>query len=350
MNYAESGVDIEKEESGIDTLTNWTKRTIFNLPGDLIVSDYFASVIRIPTWKGERNGIDIVFTNDGVGTKILVSKLLNDYTTIGIDLVAMNVNDIVCVGAKPVAMLDYIAIGKIDNNIMSQIGYGLAGGAADADVAVVGGETASLADIVGDNIDLSASCIGLVSTGDYIDGSTIELGDLIIGLGSSGLHSNGYTLARKLTESYNYDDYIPELQRTLGEELLEPTRIYSKCVWEVLNCIIGIRGIAHITGGGFRNILRFKTKEPFTYQVNSLPESKSIFNFLQKLGKIDDEEMYKTFNMGVGMVIVADYRVFGSVASVCAKYDIPSFLIGEVKSIRGDRSEVCINPLNLMIT
>ena len=211
---------------------------------------HYASVIRID----ERTGIAL--STDGVGTKLLVAEQLGRFDTVGIDCVAMNVNDVICVGAEPLAMLDYIAIERADPEVCEQIGVGLARGAELAGVEIPGGELAQLGEMVR-GVDVSGACFGTVALDSIVDGSAVQPGDPVIGLPSSGLHSNGYTLARSALEGLPLDE-DPEgrLGRPLGDELLEPTEIYVKPVLELLRSEVEVRGLAHITSGGLGNLLR----------------------------------------------------------------------------------------------
>jgi len=246
------------------------------------------------------NGKAVAITTDGVGTKVLIAQKWNKYDTVGIDCVAMNVNDLICLGITPIAMVDYIAIKKPNEKIVSQIGIGLAKGAIQADTAIVGGETAILPEIIrGENeyaFDLAGTAIGIVEKNKIIDGSKIKVGDVLIGLRSSGIHSNGLTLARKVLNTNN---------KKIALELLKPTKIYVK---PILNLIkkVNVRGLAHMTGGGLTNLLRLNKRIGF--KIDSWPKPHSIFYKIQHSGKISDFEMFKTFNMGIGFCIVVPKR------------------------------------------
>ena len=238
----------------------------------------------------------IAFCTDGVGSKVLVAQELEIYDTVGIDCVAMNVNDAICVGAEPVSMVDYLALQKTDEDMIKNIGKGLYDGAKKANISIVGGETASLPDMIvgvnGKGFDLAASVIGVVKKDKIITGKNIEVGDVVLGFKSSGLHSNGYTLARKV------------LPKTMWIGILNPSRIYVKEVLELISKY-NIHGLANITGGGFMNLRRLTN---YGFVLDSMPEPQMIFKKIQELGKISTEEMYKTFNMGIGFCVIASEK------------------------------------------
>ena len=289
VTYADAGVDIKKEEKAVKSLVSSLNFVREGL-GKPILMNHFASVIDL-------GNIALAITTDGVGTKIKVAEIMGNFRTIGIDCVAMNVNDLMAVGAEPIAMVDYIATNKPDEKIMAEIGQGLNEGCRMANVSLVGGETATL-DIVS-GWDLSGTAVGIVEKDRIITGERIEPGDVIFAMPSSGIHSNGHTLARKLIEEngYSYTDRFGD--RTIGEELLTPTRIYA----EILEIVKAreVHGMAHITGGGLLNLKRLK-KVRFVIDRPLKPQE--IFKFLQKLGGLDEREMYRTFNMGMGFMII----------------------------------------------
>ena len=291
LSYAKSGVDIKQEEKAVKALVEKIKHVRKGF-GQPILMGHYASIVDFGTFG-------VAITTDGVGSKIMVAEALNKFDTIGIDCVAMNVNDIVAVGAEPIAMVDYIAAEKPDERIMAEIAKGLEEGCRMANITLVGGETATLPDMV-KGFDLAGTAIGFVEKDKVITGEKIESGDVIFGIPSSGIHSNGLTLARKVVEKagLSYTDEF-ENGKTIGEELLTPTRIYI----EVLDVIRNyeVHGMAHITGGGLLNLKRLK-KAKFVIS-NPLPPQK-IFKFIQELGNVDDDEMYRTFNMGMGFAII----------------------------------------------
>lgn len=297
VTYADSGVDIGLEALTVSKLTSKLKNTLKY--ADILTGEgHFASIIRL----GDKA---IAMSTDGVGSKILVAEKMGKYDTIGIDCIAMVVNDILCVGAKPIAIVDYLAMEKPDPEIASKIGEGLAKGAELAETAIIGGETATLPEII-KNFDLAATGIGVTDPEKIITGENIKAGDIIIGVESSGIHSNGLTLARKIFfEKLNLDanDPLPGSRDKIGDELLKPTRIYVKPILEVLNSEIKVHGLAHITGGGFANIKRLKNT--VTYNIDNPPEPQTIFKTIHENG-VPINEMYRVFNMGIGFILVVD--------------------------------------------
>ena len=249
------------------------------------------------------NGKAVAITTDGVGTKVLIAQKLGKYDTVGIDCVAMNVNDLICLGITPLAMVDYIAIKKPDEKIISEIGRGLARGAKLANISIVGGETAILPEIIkGENefaFDLAGTAIGIVEKKKIINGEKIKAGDVLIGLKSSGIHSNGLTLARKVLNAASRTPHTAN--RKILLELLKPTKIYVKPILKLINSV-QVRGLAHMTGGGLMNLLRLNKKIGF--KIENWPLPHKIFAQIQRTGKISDFEMFKTFNMGIGFCVV----------------------------------------------
>jgi phosphoribosylformylglycinamidine cyclo-ligase len=280
MTYAGSGVDIDASETATAALVS----AVGEFEGD------FAGLLDI----GDRY---LALAADGVGTKILVAEALADYSTIGIDCIAMNVNDLVAGGVTPVAFVDYLAVDTPDDAVAEQVGEGLRRGAELADIDLVGGETAVMPEVV-KGLDLAGTCAGLADPDEPFAG-TAEAGDVLVGFPSSGIHSNGLTLARKAatkaheyTDPYPYDDY-----ETVGEALLEPTRIYT----DLLSALHAVEthACAHVTGGGWTNLSRMGA---FRYDVTDPFEAGSVFEFVAEAGDISAEEMHRTFNMGTGFV------------------------------------------------
>ena len=313
--YADAGVDIKKEEKAVKSLVSGLK-FVRKGSGQPILTNHYASVI-------DAGEIGIAITTDGVGTKIKVAEIMNNFRTIGIDCVAMNVNDLYAINAEPIAMVDYIATNNPDERIMAEIGEGLNRGSEMANITLVGGETATL-DIV-NGWDLSGTAIGFVDKRNMITGDRIKHGDFIFAIPSSGIHSNGLTLARKLIEENNLSYYDKFGSRTIGEELLIPTRIYSE-VLEIARKY-DIHGMAHITGGGLLNLKRLKKVR---FVIDSPLKPQKIFTFLQELGDIDMAEMYRTFNMGMGFMLICDE----SIAEELRK-DIEGDIVGYVEEGEG---------------
>lgn len=292
--YAKAGVNQGAADSAVAGLIGALATIRLDRPTrQLPLRGHYASVIAID----ERNGIAL--SVDGVGTKLLVAEQLGRFDTVGIDCVAMNVNDVICVGAEPLAMLDYIAIERADRALCEQIGLGLARGAELAGIEIPGGELAQLGDMVR-GFDLAGACFGKVALGEIIDGSAIQPGDPVIGLPSSGIHSNGYTLARSALQGIELED--ERLGRPLGEVLLEPTEIYVKAVLELLRSAVEVRGLAHITSGGLGNLTRLQAE--FGYQIEDPLPVPSIFALIQDRAGVGEEEMHEVFNMGCGFCCV----------------------------------------------
>ena len=299
--YARSGVDTDQADRALSRLLLEVSPTqAFGAPSELGVG-HFAAVIRI-------GPVQLALTTDGVGTKLLVAQLAGRYDTVGIDCVAMNVNDLLCVGATPLAMLDYIAVELADPAVFAQIGQGLAEGAKRAGVSIVGGETAQVPEMLrgaveGAALDLVGMAVGLVPEGALIDGRAIQPGDVVIGIESNGLHSNGYTLARRvLLSRFAVNEYVAELGGPLADELLRPVHIYVAQIAALKEAGIRPRGLAHITGDGLLNLRRVEA--PVGFEIVNLPEPQPIFALIQSLGEIDPGEMRTVFNMGVGFTLV----------------------------------------------
>ncbi|HEX7278394.1 MAG TPA: phosphoribosylformylglycinamidine cyclo-ligase [Solirubrobacterales bacterium] len=292
--YAKAGVDQGAADSAVAGLVRALGAIQLGRPSAQVpLPGHYASVIRID----DRTGIAL--STDGVGTKLMIAEELGRFDTIGIDCVAMNVNDVICVGAEPLAMLDYIAIEKADPGVCEEIGVGLARGAEKAGVEIPGGELAQLGQMVR-GVDVSGACFGTVALDAIVDGSAVEPGDVVIGLPSTGLHSNGYTLARSALADVPLDD--DRLGRSLGEALLEPTEIYVKPVVELLRSEVDVRGLAHITSGGTKNLLRLAAE--VGYEIDDPLPVPPVFELIQKHGNVPDEEMREVFNMGCGFCVV----------------------------------------------
>jgi phosphoribosylformylglycinamidine cyclo-ligase len=295
--YARAGVDQGAADSAVAALVGALGRIELGRPSRQVpLPGHYASVIRID----DRTGIAL--STDGVGTKLLVAEQLGRFDTVGIDCVAMNVNDVICVGAEPLAMLDYVAIERADPDVCEQIGVGLARGAELAGVEIPGGELAQLGDLVR-GFDVAGACFGLVALEEIVDGSTVAAGDPVIGLPSSGIHSNGYTLARSALEGLPLDeDPDGRLGRTLGEELLEPTEIYVRAVVALLRSAVDVRGLAHITSGGLENLLRLAAE--VGYEIADPLPVPPIFELIGERAGVGGEEMHRVFNMGCGFCCV----------------------------------------------
>ena len=326
--YRDAGVNIEAGYEGVKLMSAHVKRTM--IPG--VVSDIggFGGLFA-PDFAGMKEPV-LVSGTDGVGTKIRIAQLMDKHDTVGIDCVAMCVNDIICCGAKPLFFLDYIAIGKNEPEKVATLVSGVAEGCVQSGCALIGGETAEHPGMMAaDDYDLAGFSVGIVDKAKVIDHNTMVPGDVIIALPSSGIHSNGFSLVRKVfdVEHADLNVYSDELGRTLGEALLEPTRIYVK---PVLRCLeaANVKGISHITGGGFfENIPRCLpdglTAKIEKNAIRTLP----IFSMLQSKGNIPEHDMFNTYNMGVGMtVIVAKEDADKAIAAL----DCGAYVIGEIVS------------------
>ena len=280
LTYADAGVDIDASESATAALIG----SIGEFEGD------YAGLVDI----GDRY---LALATDGVGTKLLVAEALDDYSTIGIDCIAMNVNDLIATGVTPVAFVDYLAVETPDDETAARVGEGLSEGAERAKMGLIGGETAVMPDVIR-GLDLAGTCAGLATEDELFDGEAAA-GDLIVGVPSSGVHSNGLTLAREAaTREYDYTDPFPyDPDRTVGEVLLEPTRIYRELL-EPLQAA-ETHAAAHVTGGGWTNLQRMGE---YRYVVEDPFEPQPVFEFIQEEGGVTDEEMHRTFNMGTGFV------------------------------------------------
>ena len=348
LTYKDAGVDSEQQDRAMPLLTRWIQRTFELRKGRNSVAldlGYFANVIELG------NGVGLAVSTDGVGTKAIVAQLLGRFETIGIDCVAMNVNDVLCVGAEPIALLDYIAVEAANPSMLEAMAEGLYRGAELAGVAIPGGEIAQVPEILhhtgtGRGFDLVGTCVGLVQMDRILTGSGAQPGDIIIGLESSGVHSNGLTLARKIFFGdqeqaglrWAYDRYVEELGRSIGEELLEPTRIYVKEVLAVLRAGMRVRALAHITSTGFLNLGRGDAT--VGYVLDQLPTPKPVFSLIQKHGNVSDSEMYYTYNMGIGFCIVVAPDDVEKTLHICREHGTPCQVIGYTTSDAGKRVSI----------
>ena len=294
MTYAGSGVDIHLENNAIKALSSKISYKRTGLGAPLTDIGHYAGLIEFGEYA-------LGLATDGVGSKVLIANEMKRWNTVGIDCIAMNVNDLLAIGAEPLSFVDYLAIARPNEELMAQIGEGLQKGAQLSRMTIVGGETATLPEIV-NGFDLAGTCLGAVKKDEIITGEKITKGDILVGVPGSGVHSNGYTLARKIIEqsSYNYHDKFPyNPKTTIGDELLIPTRIYIEILDVIKVC--NVHGLAHITGSG---LLKLNRITDLGFDIHSPLEPQSIFRFLQEEGNVDDLEMYKTFNMGMGFLIV----------------------------------------------
>ena len=284
----------------------------------VMLSDPFAAVLAV----GKNLGIAI--STDGVGSKLYVAEKLDKYDTLGIDCVAMNVNDVLCVGAKPISMVDYISLKSEDISRLPDLIKGLVEGAKLAGISISGGETSQI-----DSFDMVGTCIGTVELDKVITGSRIECGDALIGYESSGIHSNGISTALNVLSlaGYGINKYIPELERTLGEELLTPTTIYTDVVAD-LREKVDVRGMVHITGGGMMNLLRTGSG----YDIQHLPRWPAIFDIIYHIGEVSLVDMYKIFNMGIGLCVVVPHNDIIDALKVGPVNNMNSWYLGHVSN------------------
>jgi phosphoribosylformylglycinamidine cyclo-ligase len=291
--YARAGVSQGDADSAVASLVAALAAAAPAESRQVLASGHYANVVRLDEHTG------IALSTDGVGTKLVVAEQLGRWDTVGIDCVAMNVNDVVCVGAEPLAMVDYLAVDRADPEIAGAIGTGLGRGAELAGIEIVGGELAQLGELI-NGLDLAGACFGMVALDALVTGASIQPGDPVIGLPSSGLHSNGYTLARSALEGIPMDD--DRLGRPLGDVLLEPTEIYVKPVVELLRSEVEVRGLAHITSGGLGNLLRLEAE--VGYEIDDALPVPPIFSLIQERAEVDTDEMDEVFNMGCGFCVV----------------------------------------------
>lgn len=329
VTYRDSGVDINKIKQSQASIGKLISSTHNLRKGIRTMSGFGHYAGIVETAKGQL----LATHTDGVGTKVIIAQMMRKYDTVGIDCVAMNVNDIICTGAVPVSFVDYIAANRNDEKIFKEIVRGLVSGARKARVPIVGGETAILPDIIAGrdfSFDLAGMVLGLLEKKDMVLGGKIRRGDTIIGVASSGLHSNGYSLARKaLLSKFSVRDKIRGVG-VLGEALLEPTEIYVEPVLEALReC--RIHGLAHITGGSFTKLLRLKKTG---YVLDELPEPPEIFHLIESRG-VEKKEMYKTFNMGTGFCLVVPREEEGDIVGIFKKHGLKSGPVGRIAERKG---------------
>ncbi len=303
--YSKAGVDTDRAERAINGLVEvlqsidpgGPKRTVLR-------SGHYANVLAID----ERTGIAV--STDGVGTKLIVAEQMGRFDTVGIDCVAMNVNDLICIGARPIALVDYLAVEQAEGGMLREIALGLKAGAESAGIEIPGGELAELGDAIRGHpspfgFDLVGSSFGTVELERIVTGDNIVPDDVIIGLPSNGVHSNGMTLARTALfkdAGFKLDDRPEELERSLGEELLRPTEIYVSAILDLLESSVEVKGLAHITGGGVSNLLRLNSQVGYSIS-NPLP-APAIFSLIQKAGSVSIDEMFRVFNMGCGFCCI----------------------------------------------
>ncbi len=347
VSYEDAGVvSAGKPLSG---LLSWVNRTLAFRPGvgkPLLGIGYYANVLQIA------DNLGLAISTDGVGTKIIVAEMMRKYDTLGIDCIAMNANDVLCVGAEPLAMVDYLAVQEARPDVLEQIGRGLYEGARQANITIPGGELAQLKEMIAgvhpdEGIDLMGTCVGIVALDRMILGNEMEPGDVVIGLASSGIHSNGLTLARKAlfdAGGLKPEQHVEEFGRSVGEELLEPTRIYVKPVWQMITEGLPVRGLYHITGEGLLNLNR--GERPLGFDLKWLPEPQAVFQSIARWGNVPPAEMYRVFNMGVGFCVVVPESAVARVTEVAAEHGVDAWSLGHV--MEDPRKRVWLRPQGLV--
>lgn len=333
MDYKNAGVDIEAGYKSVELMKEHIKKTmreevLTNIGG-------FSGAFSLEKFKNMEKPT-LVSGTDGVGTKLKLAFIMDKHDTIGIDCVAMCVNDIACAGGEPLFFLDYIACGKNFPEKIATIVSGVADGCAQSDAALIGGETAEMPGFYPeDEYDLAGFAVGIVDEKDLITGKDIKPGDVLVGIASSGVHSNGFSLVRKVFDmtKESLDTYYDELGKTLGEALLAPTKIYVKALRNVKNAGVTIKGCSHITGGGFyENIPRMLPDGVVALVKKDSYEVPAIFKLMAKKGNIEEQMMYNTYNMGIGMMLaVSPEDADKTVAAIKAAGE-DAFIVGEIKS------------------
>lgn len=336
VTYLDAGVDVESGNQLIQKIKHRVERTY--TPGVLGSLGGFSGLFSLANHSMKEPVL--VSSTDGVGTKIRFAVLMNEHHQIGQDCVAMSVNDVVAQGAKPLFFLDYIAVGKLNHNHIESLISGISDACEDCGFALIGGETSEMSSFYGDgNYDVAGFAVGIVDKEQCITGETIEVGDIVLGLPSSGLHSNGFSLVRHIIlerKQLPLDTYIDELGRTIGEEVLEPTKLYVKQILPLVEAGY-VKGMAHITGGSFYdNIPRILPRGmAVTINSNAWPVL-PIFKLLQRWGNVEPKEMYHTFNMGIGMVLVVKPEVVESIVALLHEQGEVVYSIGIVTEGDGE--------------
>jgi phosphoribosylformylglycinamidine cyclo-ligase len=335
--YAASGVDTDQSDAGVGALVAVLRTINTGKPSDSVLgSGHYASVLRVSPNLG------IAMATDGVGSKLIVAEETGRLDTVGIDCIAMNVNDLICVGAEPIAMLDYLAVQEPDGERLAAIAKGLKTGAEDAGIEIPGGELAVLPELLKghpdpNGFDLCGTAIGTVALDELVTGERIEPGDAMVGLPSSGIHSNGYTLARKALQQdggLSLDDRPEELGgQSVADALLEPTVIYVRAIVELLQSGIPVRGLSHITGGGLLNLVRLGAGPDgnrLGFDVTDPLPVPPIFDLIQRLGSVSDAEMWEVFNHGCGFVAIVPEDMVDATVAILDKHHHGTRRIGTV--------------------
>jgi phosphoribosylformylglycinamidine cyclo-ligase len=327
--YARAGVDQTRSGSAVQALVDVLGTITTGRPGRAALgSGHYANVLRLDDTRG------LALSTDSVGSKVIVCEQMGRFDTVGLDLIGMNANDIVCVGADPIALLDYIAVEEADPEMLEQIGIGLKEGAEQAQIEIPGGELAVLPDLIRghpspNGFDLVGFCVGLVDLDAIVTGATVQAGDALIGIPSSGIHSNGLSLARRVLP--DLDEVVGDT--TIGELLLEPTVIYVRAIRELLASEVEVRGLAHITGEGFLNLLRLEAD--VGYRIDAPLPVPEIFELIAERGSVEPAELYEVFNMGCGFCCVVPAAQADAAVALLAAHHPGTAVIGQATDAAG---------------
>jgi phosphoribosylformylglycinamidine cyclo-ligase len=341
--YQHAGVDTDRGSIGLSRIVSRIQQTWPAGEGIGSVKlpiGYFANVINMG------DGIGMAISADGIGTKAIIAQMMGKYDTVGIDCVAMNVNDLICVGATPLSLVDYIAVQDPNPDLLDDLSKGLCAGAEMAKISISGGEIAQLQDIIkgykqGFGFDLVGTAVGRVALDKILVGQNIEAGDIIIGIESNGIHSNGLTLARHVffeRNTYTIDTSFPALDRSLGAELLRPTHIYVQEALDILSRNIPVKAFIHITSDGFLNLTR--VVQEVGYIIDALPPIPPVFRLIQEHGRVSDEEMFRVYNMGIGLCIVVAPQEADRVLSIIQSHHKTAHKIGYAVSDKERRVRI----------
>ncbi len=336
LTYAGTGVDVDlvsRELEGLARILAPSAGFRRGVGEAVMENGYYATALRLTA------DLALGLCTDGVGSKILVAERMGKYDTVGIDCIAMNVNDLVCIGAEPIAMVDYVGIERLQPGMLAEIAKGLLEGARQANISIPGGETAQLPEVIrgqkpGHGLDLVGTAVGLVPMARLNWGAQVAPGDILIGLASTGVHSNGFSLARRALFGQGKLDvttHVAELGRTVGEALLEPTRIYVREAMELFAGGVTVKALCHITGDGLLNLNRVGAEVGF--EIDALPPAPPLFDLIAKSGKVDRAEMYKVFNMGIGMCLVVPPKDVDAACTIARKHGAAPHVIG--RAVKG---------------
>jgi phosphoribosylformylglycinamidine cyclo-ligase len=336
--YTASGVDTGAATTALGRLAASVNRTLTLRDGRLGRPirglGYYANVLDLG------GGLGLAVSTDGVGTKLLVAEMMDRYDTVGIDCVAMNVNDLICVGAEPIAMLDYVAVGKADPGVFDEVGKGLLLACQKCRISIPGGETAMVREMLrgsgrSEGFDLVGTAVGVVGIDRAIFGQDVAAGDVIIGVASTGLHSNGFSLARKvlLSGGATVRTFEPAFKRTIGEEMLEPTALYVALAVELFERKVPIHALCHITGDGYMNLARVEAKVGFV--LDDLPEWPAVFSVIAEKGGIAPPELYTVFNMGIGLCVMLPEAHAATVLDATKRHGFEARRLGHVTNEAG---------------